>query len=131
VTEQPAPSGDESASATLPAVLTHLVAVCRAKLNGNGTIEVQPGANRYVITVCRGHKDLVMMFVRRHRQWRLTAAGVVIDGQPQGVRVRTVTEAIQLLGGHGPGTGRTSSVRAARIPRDSALDAKKNTVLRV
>jgi hypothetical protein len=48
------------------AVLAHLVAVCRARTNDGGTVQVQPaGADRHVITVCRGGRELVMMFARR------------------------------------------------------------------
>ncbi len=89
------------------------------------------GADRYVITLCRGDRDLVMMFARLRRDWVLTAAGMITDGQAHAVRCRTVTEAMRLLGGQDPGTGQPSSVRTARLPRDGALAAKKNTVLRV
>jgi hypothetical protein len=56
---------------------------------------------------------------------------MITGGQPQAVRCRTVAEAMRLLGGQDPGSGRPSAVRAARLPRDSALAAQKNTVLRV
>jgi hypothetical protein len=127
-----APSGNPGGCGPLPAVLAHLVAVARARMGDRGTVQVQPArVGRYVITACRGDRDLVMMFTRRRRDWVLTAAGMITGGQPQTVRCRTVAEAMRLLGGQDPGSGRPSAVRAARLPRDSALAAQKNTVLRV
>jgi hypothetical protein len=133
--EQPAataPLGDPAGCGQLPAVLKHLVAVAQARMGDRGTVHTQPaGTGRYVITACRGDRDLVMMFARRRRNWVLTAAGVITGGHPQAVRCRTVAEAVRLLGGQKPGPGRPSAVRAAQLPRDSALAAKKNTVLQV
>ena len=44
---------------------------------------------------------------------------------------RTIYEVIRLLSDYEIGTGTPSRTRAARLPRDSALETKKNTVLRV
>ena len=113
------PSGDPDTCNPLPAVLAHLVAVARARMDDRGTVEVQPaGAGRYVVTACRGGRDLVMMFARRRREWVLTAAGMIVNGQPRAVSVRTVTEAMRLLGGQDaaprpalPGTGGAAAAR--------------------
>jgi hypothetical protein len=116
----------------LPAVLAHIAAVCRTRLHDRGTVDIQPGGpGRYVITACLGSKELVMMFARRRRGWVLAAAGLIADGRPQAVRCDNLTEAMRLLGDHETGTGNRSPVRAARPPRNSTLDARKNTVLRV
>ena len=89
------------------------------------------GRGRYVITACTGSKELVMIFARRRRGWVLTAAGLITDGQPHGIRSSNIAEMMRLLGDHQTGTSDRSGVRAARPPRNSALDARKNTVLRV
>jgi hypothetical protein len=116
----------------LPAVLAHMAAVCRARLHDRGTVDVQPGGpGRYVITACLGSRELVMMFARRRRGWALTAAGLIADGEPRGVRCSNLAEVMRLLGDHQSGAGDRSAVRAARLPRNSTLDARKNTVLRV
>jgi len=116
----------------LPAVLAHIAAVCRARLRDRGTVEVQPGGpGRYVITACLSNRELVMMFARRGRGWVLAAAGLIADGEPRTVRCSNLTEAMRLLGDHQTGTGDRSPVRPARLPRNSTLDARKNTVLRV
>lgn len=89
------------------------------------------GRGRYVITACTGSKELVMIFARRRRGWVLTAAGLITDGQPHGIRCSNIAEMMRLLGDHQTGTSDRSGVRAARPPRNSALDARKNTVFRV
>jgi len=72
-----------------------------------------------------------MMFARHRGGWVLAAAGLIADGEPRAVQCSTLTEAMRLLGDHQAGTGDRSAVRAARLPRNSTLDARKNTVLRV
>jgi len=133
--DMPAETGTAQAgpgAGALPAVLTHILAVCRARLRDRGTVEIQPGGvGRYVITACRRDRELVMMFARRRRGWVLAAAGLITDGQPQGIRYNNLPEVMRLLGDHQAGTGDRSPVRAARLPRNSAVDARKNTVLRV
>jgi hypothetical protein len=95
-------------------------------------VDVQPGGpGRYVITACLGSRELVMMFARRRRGWALTAAGLIADGEPRGVRCSNLAEAMRLLGDHQGGTGYPSAVPTARLPRNSTLDARKSTVLRV
>jgi hypothetical protein len=90
--EQPAataPLGDPAGRGQLPTVLKHLVAVAQARMGDRGTVHTQPaGTGRYVITACRGDRDLVMMFARRRRNWVLTAAGVITGGHPQAVSCR-------------------------------------------
>jgi hypothetical protein len=127
-----APPGDPAGCGQLPAVLAHLVAVAQARMGDRGTVHAQPaGTGQYVITACRDDQDLVMMFARRHRDWVLTAAGMITGGQPQAISCRTAAGALRLLGGQKPRPGQPSAVRAARLPRDSALTAKKNTVLQL
>lgn len=76
-------SADPGACGPLPVVLAHLVAVARARMGDCGMVHAQPaGAGRYVITACRGDRDLVMIFARRRRDWGLTAAGLIVGGQP-------------------------------------------------
>jgi hypothetical protein len=84
-----------------------------------------------VITACLGSRELVMMFARRRSGWVLTAAGLIADGEPRAVRCSNPTEVMRLLGDHQAGTSNRAAVRAARPPRNSTLDARKNTVLRV
>lgn len=116
----------------LPAALAHIVAVGRTGLHDRGTMYVgAAGPGRYVVTACLGSRELVMMFARRRRGWALTAAGLVADGVPQGVRCSTLPEVMRLLGSHQTETANRSTVCAARPPRNSTLDARKNTVLRV
>ena len=99
----------------LPAVLTHIVAVCRARLRDRGTVEVQPGGpGRYVINACLGSRELVMMFARRRRGWVLAAAGLIADGEPRAVQCSNLAEAMRLLGDHRAGTGDRSSAPKAR-----------------
>jgi hypothetical protein len=87
-----------------PAVLAHLVAVAQARMGDRGTVHAQPaGTGQYVITACRDDRDLVMMFARRHRDWVLTAAGMITGGQPQAISCRTAAGALRLLGGQNPG----------------------------
>jgi hypothetical protein len=116
----------------LPAALAHIAAVCQARLRDRGTVDVQPGGpGHYVITACLGSRELVMMFARHRRGWALAAAGLIADGEPRGVRCSNLAEAMRLLSDHQGGTGDRSAVRTAHLPRNSTLDARKNTVLRV
>jgi hypothetical protein len=77
-----------------------------------------------------GH-SVRQMFARRRRGWALAAAGLIADGEPRGVRCGNLAEVMRLLGDHQGGSRDRCAVRAARLPRNSTLDARKNTVLRV
>ena len=114
-----------------PAVIDHLTALCRARQERGVTADVQaPAPGRYVLTVCTGRKELALTFSWRRRRWDLADIKLTKDGEPQDV-TRSLYEIIRLLSDHEIGTGTSSPTRGARLPRNSALDTKKNTVIRV
>ena len=95
------------------------------------TTDVQaPAPGRYLVTICTGRKELVLTFARRRRLWDLADVRLTDDGKPQDA-ARSISEVIRLLSDHEPGTGGHPRIRASQLPRNSALDARKNTVLRV
>ena len=95
------------------------------------TCDVQsPGPGRYVLTVRSGRKELTLTFARRRRRWDLSDIGLTEDGEPLDV-TRSLYDVIRLLSSHEIGTGTPSRTRGARMPRNTALETKKNTVLRV
>jgi hypothetical protein len=114
-----------------PAVIDHLTAICRARQERGVTADVQaPAPGRYVLTVCTSRKELALTFAWRRRRWDLTDIQLTKDGEPQDV-TRSLYEVIRLLSDHEIGTGTSSPARGARLPRNSALETKKNTVIRV
>lgn len=115
----------------LPAVISHLTAMCRARQHRGVTADVQLSApGRYVLTVCNGRKEVTLTFARRRRRWDLDDVQLTEDGEPVDT-ARSIYEVIRLLSDHEIGTGTPSPTGGARLPRDSALETKKNTVLRV
>jgi hypothetical protein len=111
-------------------VIAHLTALCRARQGRGVTADVQalsPG--RYVVTVCHARRELTLTFAWR-RRWDLADVRLTEDGKPLDA-ARSLYEVIRLLTDHEIGTGTPSPVRGSRLPRDSALETKKNTVLRV
>jgi hypothetical protein len=125
-------SGPGSGSpARVPAVITHVAAMCRSKQGKGVTADVQaPAPGRYQVTVRRGRKELVLLFAWRHRRWDLADVQLTEGGEPQDAAL-SIREIARLLSDHEIGTGDPSRIRGSRLPRDSALDTKKNTVLRV
>jgi hypothetical protein len=115
----------------LPAVISHLTAMCRARQDRGVTADVQFSApGRYVLTVCNGRKEVTLTFARRRRRWDLADIQLTEDGEPVDA-ARSIYEVIRLLSDHEIGTGTPSRTSGSRLPRDSALETKKNTVLRV
>jgi hypothetical protein len=115
----------------LPAVISHLTAICRARQHRGVTADVQFSApGRYVLTVCNGRKEATLAFARRKGRWDLDDVQLTKDGEPVDA-ARSIYEVIRLLSDHEIGTGTPSRTSGARLPRDSALETKKNTVLRV
>jgi hypothetical protein len=112
-------------------VVAHLTAICRARQNKGVTADVQETApGRYKVTVRKGRKELSLTFALRRRGWDLADVQLTEDGQPKDA-ARSMYEVIRLLSDHEIGTGTPSRTGAARLSRDSALETKKNTVLRV
>jgi hypothetical protein len=112
-------------------VIAHLTAICRARQNRGVTADVQETApGRYQVTVGNGRKELSLTFALRRRGWDLADVQLTEDGQPKDA-ARSMYEIIRLLSDHEIGTGTPSRTGAARLSRDSALETKKNTVLRV
>lgn len=115
----------------LPAVIAHLIAICRARRDRGVTADVQTAVpGRYVVTVCRHQTELALTFAWRHRRWDLADVELTEDGEPQDA-ARSIYEVIRLLSDHEIGTGTPSRTRAVQAPRNSALETKKNTVLRI
>ena len=116
----------------LPAVILHLIAVCRARADRGVSVDVQASApGRYVVTVCRSRKELSLTIAWRRRRWDLADVQLTEDGEALDA-ARSMYEVLRLLSDHEIGTGTPSRTRGARLPgRDSALETKKNTVLRV
>jgi hypothetical protein len=115
----------------LPAVISHLTAICRARQDRGVTVNVQDSApGRYVVTVCNGRRELSLTFAWRRRRWDLADLELTEDGEPADA-ARSIYEVIRLLSDHEIGAGTPSRTRGARLPRDSALETRKNTVLRV
>jgi hypothetical protein len=133
-TDTTAPARDqaeESSHSRFPAVISHLTAICRARQHRGVTADVQFSApGRYLLTVCNNSKELTLTFARRHRRWNLADIRLTEDGEPVDVD-HSIYEVIRLLSDHEIGTGTPSRTSGARLPRNSALDTKKNTVLRV
>jgi hypothetical protein len=114
-----------------PAVISHLAAICRARQDRGVTADVRACApDRYVVTVCHGRRELSLTFAWRRRRWDLADVQLTEDGEVLDA-ARSLYEVIRLLSDHEIGTGTPSRTRGARLPRDSALETKKNTVLRV
>ena len=115
----------------LPAVISHLTAICRARQRRGMTADVQAAApGLYLVTVCNGRKELSLTFTLRRRGWDLADVQLTEDGVPVDA-ARSMYEILRLLSDHEIGTGTPSRTGGARLPRDSALETKKNTVLRV
>ena len=115
----------------LPAVISHLSAICPARQNRGVTADVQAIApDRYAVTVCNGRRELSLTFSLRRRGWDLADVQLTEDGKPADA-ARSMYEVIRLLSDHEIGTGTPSRTGAARLPRNSALETKKNTVIRV
>jgi hypothetical protein len=105
--------------------------MCRARQDRGVTADVQASApGRYVVTICKGRKELTLTFARRRRRWDLADVQLTEDGEAVDA-ARSMYEVIRLLSDHEIGTGTPSRTRGARLPRDGALETKKNTVLRV
>jgi hypothetical protein len=122
---------EPGSSGRLPAVISHLTAMCRARQQRGVTADVQASApGRYVLTVCNGPREVTLTFARRRRRWDLADVQLTEDGEAVDA-ARSIYEVIRLLSDHEIGTGTPSRTRDARLPRDSALETKKNTVLRV
>jgi hypothetical protein len=130
--DQGSASGCEPGSpGRVPAVIAHLTAMCRARQDRGVTADVQATApGRYVLTVRLGRKELSLTFARRRRRWDLADIQLTEDGEVLDA-ARSLYEVIRLLSDHEIGTGTPSPARGARLPRDSALETRKNTVLRV
>ena len=115
----------------LPAVISHLTAMCRARQDRGVTADVRGCApGRYVVTICHGRRELSLTFAWRRRRWDLADVQLTEDGEVLDA-ARSLYEVIRLLSDHEIGTGTPSPTRGARLPRDSALETRKNTVLRV
>lgn len=115
----------------MPSVIAHVAAICRSKQSRGLTVDVQaPAPGRYKVTIGKGRKELVLTFAWRRRRWDLADVRLTEDGRPQDA-ARSMYEIVRLLSDHQIGTGDPSPVRGSRLPRNSALDVKKNTVLRV
>ena len=115
----------------LPAVISHLTAMCRTRRDRGVTADVQATApGRYVVTICSRRKELSLTFAQRRRRWDLADVRLTEDGKPVDA-ARSIYEVIRLLSDHEIDTGTPARTRGARLPRDSALETKKNTVLRV
>jgi hypothetical protein len=124
-------SREQERPGRLPAVISHLTAMCRARQHRGVTADVQFSApGRWVLTVCNGSKELTLTFARRRRRWDLADIQLTEDGELVDA-ARSIYEVIRLLSDHEIGTGTSSRTSSARLPRDSALETKKNTVLRV
>lgn len=124
-------AGDQGSADPLPAVISHLTAMCRARQDKGVTADVQATApGRYVITICNRRKTVSLTFTWRRRRWDLADVQMTEDGKPVDA-ARSMYEVIRLLSDHEIGTGTPSPTRGARLPRDSALETKKNTVIRV
>lgn len=124
-------SREQEPPGRLPAVISHLTAICRARQHRGVTADVQFSApGQYVLTVCNGSKELALTFAQRRRRWDLADIQLAKDGEPVDA-ARSIYEVIRLLSDHEIGTGTPSRTGSARLPRNSALETKKNTVLRV
>jgi hypothetical protein len=116
----------------LPAAVMHLTAICRARKRQGLTADVQaPAPGRYIITICRAGRELTLTYAWRHRRWDLADTQLTVGGEPQDT-TRPLYQLIRMLSDHEIGTGTPSHIRSGSpLPRDSALQTKKNTVLRV
>jgi hypothetical protein len=125
---RPGPAGP----GPLPAIIRHLTAICRARQDRGLAAEVQePAPGRYLVTISRAQRQLTLAFAWHHRRWDLADAQLTVDGEPQDVG-RSLYEVIRMLCDHEIGTGTPSHIRSgSRLPRDTALETKKNTVLRL
>jgi hypothetical protein len=112
-------------------VIAHLSAMCRSKQDKGVTVDVKaPAPGRYQVTVRRDRRELVLTFAWRRRRWDLADVRLTDDGKQQDA-AHSMHEIARLLSDHETGTGDPSQVRGSPLPRNSALDARKNTVLRV
>jgi hypothetical protein len=127
------PSPGELAPGTVarvPSVIAHVAAICRSKQARGVTAAVQASPGRYEVTICKDRRELVLTFAWRRRRWDLADVRLTDDGKPQDA-ARSMYEIVRLLSDHEIGTDDPTRVRGSRLPRNSALDTKKNTVLRV
>lgn len=116
----------------LPAVVEHLTSICRARSRQGLTADVQvPAPGRYIITISRAGRELTLTVGWRHRRWDITDVQLTVDGEPRDA-AGPLHQLIRMLSDHEIGTGTPSRIRGGSpLPRDSALETKKNTVLRV
>jgi hypothetical protein len=128
----PSPAGlAPGTPAQVPSVIAHVAAICRSKQARGVTVDVQaPAPGRYQVTICKDRKELVLTFTWRRRRWDLADVHLTDDGKPQDA-ARSMYEIVRLLSDRETGTEDRSRIRGSRLPRNSALDTKKNTVLRV
>ena len=110
----------------LPAVISHLSAICRARQNRGVTADMQAIApGRYAVTVCNGRKELSLTFSLRRRSWDLADVQLTEDGKPTDA-ARSMYEVIRLLSGHEIGTGTPSRTGAqgdtqSRLPGSGVI----------
>jgi hypothetical protein len=117
-------------SARLPAVIAHLSAICRAREHRGVTADVQhPEPGQYKVIVSNGRREVTLTLAWRRRRWDLTDLALTEDGEPRDA-ARTLYEVIRLLSDREAGTDPPSGT-SGRLPRNSALEARKNTVLRI
>ena len=126
--DQEAPAS--TAAARLPAMVQHFAAMCHARQAKGITFEASAAPGHYLTTITTGHQQATLAFSRRHRRWDLTAIIMTQDGKLLDT-TRTIHDIIRLLTAHEIGTGTPSPTSGARLPRNSALETKKNTVIRV
>ncbi|HTU75674.1 MAG TPA: hypothetical protein VMG38_19335 [Trebonia sp.] len=126
----PQPARPSTDAPPLPAVIQHFAAMCHAREAKGFTYHLSEAPGHHIATLTIGPNQVTMVISRKRKRWDLTSITATKDGQLLDT-ARTIHHIIKLLTQHEIGTGVSSPTGAARLPRNSSIEAKKNTVIRV